>query len=231
MTGSESWHIEPQGRDESVCLSPGDKQSRVKRLSFHRRGFSSVLAVIFVALFSVLGISFFSMTNINLIMADNHYRTAQAQAVAESGLAYAGYLIGRYIHDERPYTFEQTLSQSEMAVLFADFSDHTAFLLDDSPAIAEGEVGSLTDFSEDGLTGIQFSVPVIRINQNQECRFCLQFRQYADAPESIEVTSTGISNNIQRAIRLSHNIVKDDPGLFDFALFARDDLTFHNAVT
>ena len=59
----------------------------------------------------------------------------------------------------------------------------------------------------------------------------MQFRQYADTPESIEITSTGTANNIQRVVRLSHNIVKDDPSLFDFALFARDDLTFHNAVT
>ena len=231
MTGHKSWHIEPQGRDEFVLLLPGDKQSRAKSLSCHRRGFSSILAVIFVSLFSVLGISFFSMTNINLTMADNHYRTAQAQAAAESGLAYAGYLIGSYIREESPYTFDQTLSQSAMTVLFTAFSDYAAVLLDGSPAIAEGEVGGLADFSEDGLTGIQFSVPVIRINQNQECRFCLQFRQYADTPESIEITSTGTANNIQRVIRLSHNIVKDDPSLFDFALFARDDLTFHNAVT
>lgn len=231
MAMHESWHIEPQGRDESVWLSPGDKQNRAKSYSFHRRGFSSILAVIFVSLFSVLGISFFSMTNINLNMADNHYRAAQAQAAAESGLAYAGHLIGSYIREESPYTFDQTLSQSAMTVLFTAFSDHAAVLLDGSPAIAEGEVGGLADFSENGLTGIQFSVPVIRINQNQECRFCLQFRQYADTPESIEITSTGTANNIQRVVRLSHNIVKDDPSLFDFALFARDDLTFHNAVT
>ena len=231
MAMHESWHIEPQRRNESVWLSPGDKQSRAKSYSFHRRGFSSILAVIFVSLFSVLGISFFSMTNINLSMADNHCKMAQAQAAAESGLAYAGHLIGSYIHAEKPCTFDQTLSQSDMTDLFTEFSDHAAVLLDGSPAIAEGEVGGLIDFSEDGLTGLQFSVPVIRINQNQECRFCLQFRQYADTPESIEVTSTGMSNNIQRVIRLSHNIVKDDPSLFDFALFARDELTFHNAVT
>ncbi|MCK5270708.1 MAG: pilus assembly PilX N-terminal domain-containing protein, partial [Sedimentisphaerales bacterium] len=123
MTGHKSWHIEPQGRDEFVLLLPGDKQSRAKSLSCHRRGFSSILAVIFVSLFSVLGISFFSMTNINLTMADNHYRTAQAQAAAESGLAYAGYLIGSYIREESPYTFDQTLSQSAMTVLFTAFSD------------------------------------------------------------------------------------------------------------
>jgi len=231
LAGNKNRHIKHQERDESVWLSPGDKQSRAKSHSFHRRGFSSILAVIFVTLFSVLAISFSSLINTNLTMADNHHKMAQAQAAAESGLAYAGYLISSYINEEQPYTFDRTLSQSEMTALFTYFSDYAAFLLDGSIAIAESEVGSITDFSEDSLTGVQFSIPVIRINQNQQCQFCLRFRQYTDTPESIEIISTGMANNIQRRVRLNHNIVKDNPAMFDFALFTRDSLTFHQAVT
>ena len=224
-------YIIPRQRGESVWLSTGSKKCRLKSHASRRRGLSSILAIFFVSLFSVLAISFFSMANINLTMADNHNKMVQAQAASESGLAYAGFLIGSYINDEQPYTSEQALSQSELMDLFAIFSDYSSFLLDGSLAIDLNEVGELTDFCEEGITGQQFSIPVIHINQNQQSQFSLQFRQYTDTPEYIEVVSTGLANEIQRRARLNHNIIKDDPGLFDFALFARDNLTFHNGVS
>ncbi|MBN2376151.1 MAG: hypothetical protein JXD22_07115 [Sedimentisphaerales bacterium] len=164
-------------------------------------------------------------------MSDNHQKMAQAQAASESGLAYAGYLIRSYINDEEPTTSSHTLSQSELTDLFDIFWDYSSYVLDSSPAIDFNEVGQIVSFSEDGLTGREFTIPLIQLNQNQLSRFTLQFRQYDDTPEDIEVLSTGLADSIQRRTRLNNNIISNIPALFDFALFARDDLTLHNGVT
>ncbi|MCF7957565.1 MAG: hypothetical protein K9M57_03855 [Phycisphaerae bacterium] len=214
-----------------VNKSGRNKYSHVKSQMPHRRGLVSVLAIFFIILFSVLAISISSVTNTNLMMADNHAKVAQAQAASESGLAYARCLLHNYIHETKPHTFQQSLSASEMTGLFTGLASYAALMLDGSAAIDNARVAGLTSFRENGLTGQQFSIPVIQMGASQESQFSLQFRQYTHDLESIEVKSTGGANTIQRRVQLNYSIVKGTPGLFDFALFAREDLLFNNGVT
>ena len=60
----------------------------MKTKRFSRRGFSSLMATIFVALFAVLAISFVSLSNINVQMARNHRDVNSSLSAAESGLEY-----------------------------------------------------------------------------------------------------------------------------------------------
>jgi len=196
-----------------------------------QRGGTSIIAVFFVALFAVLALSFTAMSNVNVQMSRNHHHMAAAQSAAESGLQYAGFLIDSYISEEQPYTFEQSLSSSDMMNLFTDFSSHASSLLDGSLVLSGGNITGLVVFSEGGLTGRQFSIPALQLSPGETCQFSLLFRQFDDTPESIEVISEGTRDNVQRRVQLNSNIVKDRSGLFDFALFGRESLMLHNGVT
>jgi len=229
MRGSRP--IKHKKLDESVRLLPGARQNGNIGRSFHRGGFVSVLAIFFIVLFLALAMALTSMTGNNLKMSDNHSKMVQAQADADSGLAYAGYLLQRYIHEDKPDHLEQDLTSLSMPELFSDFADYASYVLDSSPAIDQESVEEITDFNEDGLTGQQFSIPVIEISQEQGSQFSLQFRQYDDTPESFEVICTGGKDDIQRIVGLNFSIIQSAPSIFDFALFAREDLMFNNGVT
>ena len=196
-----------------------------------KRGAVSILAILFVCLFAVLATSFTAMSNINLQTSQSHRDMVQSQAAAESGLAYIGSLLARYIAEEQPASYEQAPSQSEMMEIFTNFQDYAASALDGSDVIDGENVGALGAFNEDGLTGRQFSIPAIRVSSGRIDQFSVLLKQYDDTRDTIEVVSEGVAGDIERSVVLSHNISKDLPGLFDFALFSKEGLTFNNGVT
>ena len=84
------------------------------------RGGSSILAVFFVTLFSVLALSFTGMTNTNLQMAKNHSDLSEAQAAAESGLAYAHMLFNDFMNSgSASGSYNPELTGDEALVTFA----------------------------------------------------------------------------------------------------------------
>lgn len=198
---------------------------------FYRRGAISLIAVFFVTLFGVMSISFFYISNLNVQMARNHRDIVRAYAMSESGLEYAQWLISRYLEDVAPYTNNQILTQENMEDMFADFSDYIAECLNGSVAVQGQTIGSYQSFSEQGLSGLELQMPAIQADAATPGQYTLRFRQYDHQPETLVITSTGTSADLNRTVQLDFAIEIQPAGLFEYAIYARDSIALNQGVT
>jgi hypothetical protein len=172
-----------------------------KKLAF--RGFSSVQAMIFVVLFSVLAISFTAMSNINVQMSRNHRDLSAAQAAAESGLEYAGFLTSGYVPPDVAYSPQNTVSESEARDTFTYFAAYVETILGSS------------NVSWDS-SNLELRVPAnggISLSTGTSATFSLLFEFLpgdTNNPHRMTVTSTGGAFGISRAVLLAFPIRKDN---------------------
>lgn len=166
-------------------------------------GFSSVLAMIFVALFSVLAISFTAMSNINVQMSRNHRDLSAAQAAAESGLEYAAFLTSGYVPPGGAYSAQNTVSESEAQDTVAYFATHVETILGSSSVSWDS-------------TNLELRIPAsggIALSTGAASTFSLLFEFLpgdTDNPHLMTVTSTGGAAGINRAVQLAFPIRKDN---------------------
>ncbi|OQA00170.1 MAG: hypothetical protein BWY71_00799 [Planctomycetes bacterium ADurb.Bin412] len=186
------------------------------------RGGSSVLAIIFVTLFSVLAISFTAMSNMNVQMSRNHRDLVLAQAAAESGLQYARYLVNSYVPPAAAYSPRNTVTAEEAASSFGYFVTHVQTLLDGSPILA-GQ-GIYQDLSA-GLLQVPASGAIGYVSDGT-ATFSLRFEFVAgdeDNPHRMIVTSTGFQDQLSRTVRLSFPIQKNS-SVLQYAIAGRGRL-------
>ena len=62
----------------------------------YRKGMALIIAMIFVVIFSALGISMATMSGVNVQIANNHHNLNAALAAAESGQEVVRYLLSRF---------------------------------------------------------------------------------------------------------------------------------------
>ena len=180
----------------------------------YRRGSTSLLAVFFVTLFSVLALSFVGMSNVNVQMANNHEHMVSAMMAAESGLEYADTLIASYMELYEASSFDAGVSDSEALAEFTAMAGHVQ-------VTAAGTIPAAAAFDEGGgNTGTVLNVPAISVKSGDTATFSLQFKQYDDTPQEFEVTSTGTSGGLSRTVLLRYNIVKDTT-LLQYAVASR----------
>lgn len=183
------------------------------------RGGSSVLAILFVTLFSVLAISFAAMSNINVQMSRNHRDLVLAQAAAESGLQYARYLVNSYEPPAAAYSAQNTVTEQEARNSFGYFVAHVQTVLADSPILA-GQ-GIYQDLAAD-LLQVPASGGICYVSDGT-ATFSLRF-EFAAADESnphrIIVTSTGTQEQVSRFVRLSF-IIQKDTSVLKYAIAGR----------
>jgi len=176
-----------------------------------RKGFSSLLAIFFVTLFSVLAISFAAMSNVNVQMSRNHRDVSISQAAAESGLEYAKYLVNSYVPPDEARTPYNTVSADEASDTFGYFAAHVQTLLTNS-ALLGGKTISLD-------TGAgQMRIPSdggVRLTTDSMAEFAISFELVTiaateDDPEyhQLVVTSSGYRGEVDRALRLVFPIRK-----------------------
>ncbi|MBN1764952.1 MAG: hypothetical protein JW860_06810 [Sedimentisphaerales bacterium] len=188
-------------------------------VSHSSKAFSSVMAMIFVTLFSVLAISFTALTNINVQMSKNHRDMNCAQAAAESGLQFARLLIDNYVPSGSTYTSSNAISESDALETFADFA---AYVQDDW-ASAPLMNGNGVSWNEG--TG-ELRIPAtggITLTSGSIATFSLLFTFTPgdeDNPHQMTVTSTGGDGQVNRGVQLSFPIQKDTR-ILEFAVASR----------
>ena len=166
-----------------------------------RRGASSIMAVLFVSIFSMLALSFTSMSSTGLQTASNQQGIAQAQAAAESGLQYARCLINSYSPPASAYTTTNTVSQSEAELTFGYFASHVANSLSSVSTSYDSQANELTVASGSGV-----QLP------GSQAAFSLTFAFDAgdvDYPHRMTVISNGSSGIASRSAQLVFPIKKD----------------------
>jgi len=192
----------------------------MKTKRFSRRGFSSLMATIFVALFAVLSISFTAITNINVQMSRNHRDVNASLSAAESGLEYLHNLMNYYVLTYGVRTFEQQVTEDDAYTLFDDLHDFIQTELNGSLMLEGESVGEVVTFSEDGRAGHQIVIPNITFASGQRSRFSIQIRQYFDDPMTLEAVSIGTMAGLNRRILIQYALVKDQR-LLEFSVVSK----------
>lgn len=174
------------------------------------------MAMFFVVLFSVLAISFASMSNMNVQMSRNHRDMSQAQAAAESGLEYTHYLVYDYLNTDAMKTVNNTVNDEDASDAFYVFTDYLQTQL---AGLAGQAIPDPIAFNEDGQTGLIFVVPVINFSDGR-AGFILTVKQYDDDPQNLDIISTGVMADITRSISISYSMSKDTT-MLQFAVASR----------
>jgi hypothetical protein len=185
-----------------------------------RRGFSSLMATIFVALFAVLAISFVALSNINVQMARNHRDVNSALSAAESGLEYLHNLMFYYVDTYGIRTFSQQVTEDDAYALFEDLHDFLQVELNGSTMLEGAVVGTVTNFAEGSRTGHQIVVPNVTFADGERGRFSIQIRQYFDDPMTLEAISIGTMGGLDRRILIQYDLVKDKR-LLEFSVVSK----------
>ena len=195
-----------------------------------QRGAVSILAILFVALFAVLATSFTAMSSINLQTSQTHRNIAQAQAAAESGLAYAHHLVDIYLSDHAIRTLDNVVTDDSVLMAFRALTvfsqDHLTGL-----AILQGQsVPRVASFTEGERTGLELSIPAVPVDAAGQATFSLQLRLYGDDPQAVAISSTGTHAGVTRVTGMQYDTAKDT-SLLDFAIASRSPINITDDST
>lgn len=193
------------------------------------RGGSSILAVFFVSLFSVLAVSFAAVSNLNVQVSNNHKGVLAAQMAAESGLAYAHHLLNGY----KPMsTANNAVSVAEATTSFNTFCTH---LRNDLALNLYANAACTTAWSAGVLT---VYLPARSVATGSPERFSLSIGLLTDAVElkhKLVIASTGATQNITRRVELRYSIQKE-ANVLKYAVASRGrmwltgDSTIHGPI-
>jgi len=179
------------------------------------RGSTSLMAMLFLSMFSVLAISFASLTETNVQMAQNHRSVTAAQAAAESGLEYAQYLLTSFEEDLGPSTYFGKITKDDTYNVFDLLSTYVGSSLAKSGILnstGDGQSSasiSIRSISDGSQTGKELYVPAISYAAGGSASFSLQFRQFDDDPFSLQIISIGNNSGISRSVGLNYTITVD----------------------
>jgi hypothetical protein len=114
-----------------------------------RDGAVLIIAVIFVAIFSSLGLAILTMSSTNVQVADNHYKANRALESAQSGLEVTRYWLGRVampgtVTPADRFTTMTSLVSDELATAGIYTNTTSAYDYDDDGALQAVNLGSTT---------------------------------------------------------------------------------------
>ncbi|MHC5060458.1 MAG: pilus assembly PilX family protein [Planctomycetota bacterium] len=177
-----------------------------------RDGAVLIIAVIFVALFSSLGLAILTMSSNNVQMADNHHQANRALESAQSGLEVMRYWLGRVampgtvVPDDR---FDTLSSLVNADLQSAGVYPTSAY--DDEGAPVALSLGSTSISSEAGQT------------------FAASIQKTADL-DVLQMDITGSSDSISRTIRVSYNFGTREHNVFDYGVATRGPLSLSGNI-
>lgn len=168
-----------------------------------RTGAALIIAMVFVVIFSALGISMVTMSGTNVQIADNHHNLNAALTTAQSGQEVVRYCLSRVLISSVTPT-NQYLSEIVTAVQ-TDLSDNGI------SAVVLGNGGSITPTVLDSASGRNFDAQLL-VDPNQ--------------PTVLQVRVTGYSGEASRTITTSYNIQPYEFPIFNFGLATKGPLNF-----
>ena len=183
-----------------------------------QKGSSTLMAMFFVSLFSVLSLSFVSMSHVNVNMSHNHQKMSTALAAAESGLEYAKMLVNTYDPTgSELLTAVNTVGKVDAEIMFGNFVDHLYDVMNNEDilgphAIYYNEAGNVLQVPDNA--GIALSA-------DDPSQFSLNLSlSEIDGKYHIVATSTGITGDLSRQVQISFPIQKDQKVL-EYAIASR----------
>lgn len=173
----------------------------------NRRGMMSVVAMLYLILFSVLALSFYAAVNMSAQASHNDEKIARAQLAAESGMDFARYALARV---SIPPGVTGSLVTQEL------YTDVTSLLansdnLGGNPITRQGAV---------------ISVPAsgsIKLDSAGKSHFTLAITDWPEQGKVV-VRSTGTYDQISRSIQLDFSRVPRSSSVFDYAVASKGQI-------
>ena len=178
-----------------------------------RRGIASVLAMIFLSLFTVLSMSMAVSSTSSVEIAGAQHRGRIAYAAAESGLQFVTHLFASI--DDLPSTDNPDVLDSELPALWEKINEHfvtlsgTANLEGQAVTIAEAGI-SLPAIRVPVETGLSYSDFTVTIAKGADARY-------------MTVTSIGRYGEARRRIAMTFRLGKDT-AILKYAVASRSAL-------
>ena len=185
-------------------LSGGGKMVLTKKFTKSRRcGAALILSMIFVLVFSSLGLALFAMSGSNVQIATNQHKVNRAFASAESGMQVTRYWLSRVLI---PSTTAPANYLS--AIVSAVQSDLAANNISNFVLNSNGTISSVTLDSATGQT------------------FEGQIQISGSDPQTLEAYATGSCSGITRTIRINYTIQPYEHPIFNYGLATKGPLDF-----
>jgi len=169
-----------------------------------RNGAALIISMIFVVIFSALGISMVTMSGANLQIADNHHNLNAALTAAQSGQEVVRYCLSHVLISSATPA-DQYLSEIITAVQ-TDLTDNGVL------AITLGNGGSITATTLDSVSGRNFDAELLV--------------DLTPPTAVLQARVTGYSGEASRTITTSYNIQPYEFPIFNFGLATKGPLDF-----
>jgi Tfp pilus assembly protein PilX len=168
-----------------------------------RRGAALIISMVFVLVFSALGVALFSMSSGNVQMANNQQKAERAFASAESGVQVMRYWLSQVLipSSTAPSDYLSTIVGTLQSELTANYISN----------ITVNSDGSIAPVTLDSGTGQTFEG---------------QIQMSATDPYTLEAFATGNCGGIARTIRINYNIQPYEHPIFNFGLATKGPLDF-----
>jgi Tfp pilus assembly protein PilX len=174
---------------------------------FHK-GVALIVAMIFVLIFSALGICMATMSGTNVQVAKNHHNLNAAVAAAQSGQEIVRYLLSRVLISSS--THESQYLNAIVTAVQTDLADNKI------SAVTLSSNGLITATTLNSASGQNFSAQLL-IDPNQF--------------DVLQARVTGHSGQSSRTITTSYHIQAYEFPIFNFGLATKGSLDFPNNPT
>jgi Tfp pilus assembly protein PilX len=178
-----------------------------------RDGAVLIIAVIFVALFSSLGLAILSMSSSNVQIADNHYKANRALESAQSGLEVTRYWLGRV-------AMPGTVTPADR---FATMTN----LVDAELATASICATTPSAYDDDGACAVNLGTTTINSLAGQSFSASMQKTADLDVVQ-LTVTGgdiTGGTDSISRTISVNCRFETREHNVFDYGVATKGPLS------
>jgi len=174
-----------------------------KSLHLRRAGAALIISMMFVLIFSSLGLALFAMSGSNVQIASNQQKVSRAFASAESGMHVMRYWLNRVLIPASTPTadyFSTIVSQVQTDLAANTISNITL-----------NNDGSITPVMLNSATGQTFEGK-IQISSADPC--------------VLEAFATGSYGGITRTIRVNYNIEPYEHPIFDYGMATKGPVSF-----
>ena len=165
------------------------------------RGVALIMSMIFIAVFSVLALTLYTVSSANVEMANNHHKSNAAMSAALSGLECAKYIIANYepIMDTTDDAVTQFQADATWDALCSQIQ---------LQQIGGQAVPDVARFTYNGVEGDEIITPSISFGQSN-ASFRVRFYRYDADPYTISFEGIGSDGTITRRVSIDSVIEKD----------------------
>ncbi|HEX5243909.1 MAG TPA: pilus assembly PilX N-terminal domain-containing protein, partial [Tepidisphaeraceae bacterium] len=180
-----------------------------------RRGLASVLAMLFLVLFSTLAVGFYAATTLSAQVAKNERSLTTAQSAAESGMEFMRYQLG--IITVPPNTQSNQLLTTVYGLLSTNLNG-TSNMGTDVVTMANDANGNPTIYVPGNTSHF------VSIDSTTGAKFQGTIAQSGDKLV-VTVTGMGINGTITRGVQLSYQKAARASAIFNYGVASKGKIT------